>query len=38
MHVHQRDWAAAMRVADQYDREGKLEVMLAQANDIVESG
>ena len=38
MHVHRRDWAAAMRIADQYDRDGKQEVMLAQANDVVENG
>lgn len=36
MYVHQRDWVSAMRIAENYDREGAKDVMVHHAKDLVE--
>eukprot|EP00929_Paragymnodinium_shiwhaense_P046199 TRINITY_DN2351_c0_g1_i1.p1 TRINITY_DN2351_c0_g1~~TRINITY_DN2351_c0_g1_i1.p1 ORF type:complete len:1763 (+),score=565.99 TRINITY_DN2351_c0_g1_i1:153-5441(+) len=36
MHIHQRDWVSAMRVAEAYDRDSVKEVMTHHAKDLVD--
>mmetsp|Transcript_147414 Transcript_147414/g.383208 ORF Transcript_147414/g.383208 Transcript_147414/m.383208 type:complete len:1766 (-) Transcript_147414:28-5325(-) len=36
MYIHQRDWVSAMRIAENYDREGVKEVLVHNAKDLVD--
>ncbi|CAD7965624.1 unnamed protein product [Amoebophrya sp. A120] len=38
MYVHQRDWVNAMRIAENYDKDARSEVMIHQARDIASEG
>merc|ERR1719446_1467155 len=38
MYIHQRDWVSAMRVAENFDREGMKDVMVQHAKDLVDQG
>lgn len=38
MYLHNKDWEAAMRVAEQYDPTAITDILLAQACDLAEAG